>query len=164
MILAGCARIDNSLSGVKLCKCKDIPSKCLEQIWSDRVIFILDQFFVSCYCDIIWIFSATEQVSNWIFFLSGSKGTKGCIHCLRMRSTEVWKLTQRCLKQLLTNKAVECPVLKGVSRCVGESNGAWLHPIPCAKLSYHVLSVATHPEGFHGWVSESHWLHFFVSF
>lgn len=73
MILAGCARMDNSLSSVKLCKCKDIPSKCLEQIWSDRVIFILDQFFVSCYCDIIWIFSATEQVSNWIF----STGVQG---------------------------------------------------------------------------------------
>lgn len=159
MILAGCARMDNSLSSVKICKCKDIPSKCLEQIWSDRVIFILDQFFVSCYCD-IWIFSATEQVSNWIF----SSGAQGPCSVLEMGFTEVWKLTQRCLKQLLTNKAVECPVLKGVSRCVGESSGAWLHPIPCAKLSCHVLSIATHPEGFHGWVSESHWLHFFSPF
>lgn len=91
-------------------------------------------------------------------------GSKGHTRCLRMRFTEVWKLIQRCLKQLLTNKAVECPVMKGVNRCVGESNGAWLYPIPCTKLSYHVLSVATHPEGFHGWVSESHWLHLFLSF
>lgn len=43
---------------------------------------------------------------------------------MRMRFTEVWKLIQRCLKQLLTNKAVECPVLIGVNRCVGESKGA----------------------------------------
>lgn len=88
--------------------------------------------------------------------------SKGHIHCLRMFA-EVWKLIQRCLKQLLTNKAVECPVLKEVRRCVGESNGASLYPILCAKLSYHMLSVATHSEGFHGWVSESHWLHFFLS-
>lgn len=70
MILAGYARIDNTLLGVKLCKCKDIPSKCLEQIWTDRMIFILDQVFVSCYCDIIWIFSATEPLSNWIFSIT----------------------------------------------------------------------------------------------
>lgn len=106
-------------------------------------------------------FSLPQNKYQTRFFQLGSKGY---IHCLRMRFTEVWKLIQRFLEQLLTNKAVECPVLKGVSRCLGGINGAWLHPIPCAKLFYHVLSIATHPEGFHGWVSESDWLHFFLSF
>lgn len=45
-------------------------------------------------------------------------------HCLRMGFTEVCKLIQRCLKQLLIKKTVEYAVLEGVHRCVGEDSGA----------------------------------------